>query len=647
MLIKKELLTIEPCKYKKIKAKDFYHYAEYAEFAKEADLPKSGHVIEADYYKRKTGELFLRTFYDGINVINYNTREESWSDAKPSGCLGLYSSGECVSAQCAMKIHKKLQVRKRRYADDSILGYLDDMVSEKWAKKRDRAWERERKLFAELSSMLPDYPERLPEYCEKNIYGFTYIFIGKINHNRRTAVCANCGAEFKVDKSVKPHQHGTCPKCGEKAEYFADWVKPPHEKVCRICICCKSHGNLILRWVKIQRLFIEGKTEYTFYDYFWNFYIHSGEKAELYSYHYVENMWDSSWVRLKNGDENTKETYIYTPSLRRVFGKNIYGVDLAEELRGCKDEISITRMLDSLKNIPQAKYFLHMGLRRLTQDMWDPPYTVANNYTGKTFAEVFGVRAQYLPMYKKYDVTMPEHAAIKACGAWVDEDMFLKMCEMDVREYDIARNNGFLKTAATVKKSINYLYKQFKKYKNVCFGQLEDYWHDYLVMSAMLKVDISNKQIKFPKDLIGAHNTLADRTAAIKDRIKAEKVKKAFETIYTGIPEYRTKKYQVVFPQSEADFIREGQQLNHCVGCGIYFQRHIEGVNMIFFIRKTETPDKPFFTVEINVLKRVIVQLYGDHDCKAPKEIKDFAEQFIKHIEPRTGIAAVKEKKSA
>ncbi|MBE6721634.1 MAG: hypothetical protein E7572_03955 [Ruminococcaceae bacterium] len=642
MLIKKELQTVPVLPYRKLKDK---RYSKYAEFAQEVDLPRSGHIIAADYYSTGIGthQLAMRAFYDGENVVSY-TENGGWSNTKPGTTLGTWYGDSAVSAPEAKKIVQKL--RPQRWGPDCLIEIFDDIVSCKYQEKRERAWKREQDLFETLTAMLPDYPKGLPSYCEKHVYGYTYIFLGKVKNHKRTAACQHCGHEFVVDGSVKPHQHGKCPHCGEAAEYFANWVHPPKEKRRHICICCRVHGNLIIRWAKVTRRFYGQNTEYDFEDYYRNFYIDDGKSQTLYAYHWVDNMGYSDWVRLRNGTENTEATYIYQSNLNQVFGRNMYGVNLAKELRGCKDEISITRFLDSLKNIPQAKYFLRLGMRRLVQGLYDPPFAVSNSYTGRTFAEVLGIRAQYLPLYQKYDVTMSEHAVIKACGeAWVDEEMFLKMREMDVREYEIASYNGFLKTAATIKKSINYLYKQYRIHQgNLYFGQLNDLWHDYLQMSVLINVDISNKQIKFPKDLVEAHNRLMARTAAIKDKIRAEKARHAFETIYSGIPQYRTAKYQIVFPQGEADFIREGQQLHHCVGCGTYFRRHIEGVCMIFFIRKADEPDKPYFTTEVNVEKRTIVQLYGDHDCQAPKEIRNFVEQFCKHIEPR-GTDAQEERK--
>lgn len=647
MLVKKELLSVPVLPYQKPKVKRGRH-SEYAELAQEIDLPRSGHIVAVDYYSTGIGthQLVMRAFYDGKNVVSYAENGE-WSNAKPGERIRYYWGEEIAMTPQAEKILKQLW-GDRNWGPNTILEYLDNVVSEKYQEQRDKKWRRENELEKKLFGMLPDYPRKLPEYCEKHLYGFTYIFIGKIKNHRRTAVCQHCGHEFAVDGSIKPHQHGKCPHCGEDAEYFADWVKRPKEKLRKICICCRSNGNLIVRWVEVRRKFYGQNTEYRFGDYFLNFHIWGKGTETLYSYHWVDNMGYHDMCRIRNGIECTEETPLYLSNLRQVFGRNMYGVNLAAELHNFRGKISIARLLDSLKNVPQAKYFLHMGMRRLVQDMYDCQCKndAAINTAGHTFTEVLEIRAQYLPLYQKYDVTMPEHAVIKACGdTWIDEELFLKMREMKVREYDLARYNGFLKTVATIKKSINYLYKQFKlNHGNATFGQLSDLWHDYLQISVLANVDISNKQIKFPKNLIDAHNKLAARTAAIKDKIRADKAKQAFKTIYNGIPQYRTVKYQIVFPQSEADFIREGQQLHHCVGCGTYFQRHIEGVNMIFFIRKTKEPDKPFFTTEVNVEKRTIVQLYGSHDCTAPKEITKFVEQFCKHIGVR-GQSAQKERK--
>ena len=69
--------------------------------------------------------------------------------------------------------------------------------------------------------------------------------------------------------------------------------------------------------------------------------------------------------------------------------------------------------------------------------------------------------------------------------------------------------------------------------------------------------------------------------------------------------------------------------LNHCVGSAGYYNRHVLGRSMIFFIPCTSQPDKPFFTTEIDMDEGRIQQLYGFSDRSAPKEIRAFAEGFV------------------
>ena len=81
-----------------------------------------------------------------------------------------------------------------------------------------------------------------------------------------------------------------------------------------------------------------------------------------------------------------------------------------------------------------------------------------------------------------------------------------------------------------------------------------------------------------------------------------------------------------------SDLTTEGQCLNHCVGGQAYFERHILGHQMVFFIRKVSAPDKPYFTAEIDTDTGRIIQLYGFGDCSAPKEVRDFTEGFARAV---------------
>ena len=90
----------------------------------------------------------------------------------------------------------------------------------------------------------------------------------------------------------------------------------------------------------------------------------------------------------------------------------------------------------------------------------------------------------------------------------------------------------------------------------------------------------------------------------------------------------------IVLPQKRSDLTTEGQSLNHCVGGQGYANNHMAGKRLIFFVRKIANREKPFFTMEVDMTDFRICQLYGFGDCSAPKEVRQFAEAFVKKLAP-------------
>ena len=56
----------------------------------------------------------------------------------------------------------------------------------------------------------------------------------------------------------------------------------------------------------------------------------------------------------------------------------------------------------------------------------------------------------------------------------------------------------------------------------------------------------------------------------------------------------------IIVPQLIADIVKEGNALHHCAGAtDRYFDRIKQQETYICFLRKTEEPDKPFYTIEV------------------------------------------------
>ena len=55
---------------------------------------------------------------------------------------------------------------------------------------------------------------------------------------------------------------------------------------------------------------------------------------------------------------------------------------------------------------------------------------------------------------------------------------------------------------------------------------------------------------------------------------------------------------KIVLPVTAAAIRREGKSLQHCVGG--YAERHLLGVTTILFLRRSDRPNKPYITIEMD-----------------------------------------------
>lgn len=121
-------------------------------------------------------------------------------------------------------------------------------------------------------------------------------------------------------------------------------------------------------------------------------------------------------------------------------------------------------------------------------------------------------------------------------------------------------------------------------------------WLDYIDAAKRLGYDLARRDVAFPKNLQGAHDSAI---AAIQYE-ENEAARKAYEKKYQKL----VKKYSftamglsVVVPEDDRQIINEGKILHHCVGG--YAERHMAGAATILFLRKEKTPWRSYITVEM------------------------------------------------
>lgn len=624
MLVKNELNQIPILAYPDLKKDDVKNYS-FVGTVQIINLPRCGDILVADVFDKKDRELKLRFFSDGKNALLCKEwPAKNWFMKLLDSVLVCGNYFNITGTDTDAAIARKFLGGYQHGLGSILNGFISNIYSKKHQQAMDSKYAKQKEHFA----MYPDYPADLADYCEKHVFSHSYIFMDKLIKGKRHCICAHCKEKFMMDKGKKSGDLGVCPQCGITIQYRGSWIKSPITDKTTICIAHRVDGQLLLRWSNVKRVFLEGtpKCQYSFYDYYYNLYLIDRSGPVIYAYAWQAQMgWGWDWFRKRNGEVNYKQAHVYSNNLAEVFGKTYYHVNLEEGLRGA-GELSFARLLDNLKNIPAAEYLFKLGLTQLASNSY------AQRLKGNSFSDVLGVSKQYLPLYRKFNITRFEHEVVKASQTWVDDESFEKFraLRFDGHSDDIID----LLESMSFKRFANYFTKQKKVTMQKNTSRLLIWYKDYISMSQSLKVDFSRKSVRFPDDIRVAHDVILQRFNKIKRKLEDDNFAQAKEKLYAGMKEYAKGNYCIVFPMTRSELIAEGQSLNHCVGNDSYYQNHLKGERMVFFVRRIEAPSKPFYTMEIDMRQLKILQLYGFGDSSASTEVRKFANEFLRRLSP-------------
>lgn len=640
MLVKKELLSVPVLPAPALPKKRGSRQCDYIPAAQIVELPRSGKILAVDYYNQKS--LFCRFFCDGNNSIVYNTEKEAWRSGYPlpGGFYGAdVAAVEATDAVC----NSFFGTGSWR----SGISLVNAFVGEQASNKREIAQHNLNELMKRHMAMFPAYPDNLREYCSEQVFQHDYIFFGKKEKDgTRKAQCGHCEAHFTLDKAVTSGAKTTCPRCHTKAVYRANWIKADVSDNADICFTYKVDGQLLLRWAHIQRsyCFPEFGQSYRFDDFAYSLYLMVNGQPKIYTYKWftAPYAYEAMWHRLPLGSTCDSSSYIYTENLDEVFGPNYYNVNLKAGLEGKHVRLQFVHLLDELKNSPKAEFLFKMGLPMLASSA----RCIAGDPDGQgVFQKQVGVSKQYLPMLRSMNVTASELSFIKKSGEWVSPELFQTYRSVQSRfggTYDLES----VIAAVGASRALKYLGKQQQLHPKVAPHKILVEYKDYLQMSKELRVDMSHKSIRFPADIVEAHKTITARYNEVMGEIqkrKGEELNAAFHEAVQehyarmGLTGFQKDGFCIILPQMRTDLIAEGQSLNHCVGGEEYYKKCMMGTYMIFFVRRQDAPEKPFFTMEMDTTNGRIIQLYGFGDCTAPKDVREFANAFSRFIQ-RKGV---------
>lgn len=186
-------------------------------------------------------------------------------------------------------------------------------------------------------------------------------------------------------------------------------------------------------------------------------------------------------------------------------------------------------------------------------------------------------------------------------------------------------------------RTVRYLKRQRTKDRRADRHILDDYWR----IARGEGYDLADEHVRFPKDLLRAHDRVAEerrvREEARQARDRAEKNEKLREAFAARLEALAPLAWQqggiLIRPCAAPEELdAEGRALSHCVAT--YKDKHASGKTAIFFVRKGSEPDKPWFTLELKLDDFTVVQNRGKCNCARTKAVEAFEAAWLEHIRP-------------
>lgn len=246
------------------------------------------------------------------------------------------------------------------------------------------------------------------------------------------------------------------------------------------------------------------------------------------------------------------------------------------------------------------------------------------------------------------DYGIAELMARKRIRGWEFSDADEKAAAVAfMREVNWQQGDRFEHSFITNRSLFGYWREQREGYRGR--NQTEEYalqnffvdYNDYVMCCIELRYDLTDTAISRPHNFQEMHDRVTSLVRDLRAKREAEKLKgvqAVYEQLHDLI-EWTDGKLLVRMAHDAGDLIREGREMQHCVGT--YGGRVAEGQCFILFIRRAAEPDKVFYTVEIkpNLQNLEVVQCRGyknkDRSPEDKAEVDAFMEKYARWFNHR------------
>ena len=617
------------------------------------------------------GELLVRYYADKGTKKWITLGEKSkWTQMGLSSAVNYeLSSGDYVNFQ--QEYYRIYQIQ----GDIDFTGYTDmilqyfgkrfygsaghtiaDWETSCRADKREKAYESKQRRIDDLMNRVPEIPEDFKAWMGREIFD-DFLYTRK-DGKKTEYICTACGKKGSRKMKVRQGQMAQCPRCGKelKVRSLGRKYKPQHEGivVLQAMDIPRDKRDPLYKiiptktvWVERQldvlAYALEGKKDYTIYEDMRAIV----PKGETWGKVYYGELHDGLlghqcfWTA-NPAQKRWRKSYLYPGNLDTVLGLANMSHSGLDILARKNVKINVNMFITMYHKREWIEYLIKAGLYRLVQD-------ISDNYVHDELIKKSGRNLQECLMLDGAGVCRMKqlNGGVRTLE-WLRVEKKLK-CKVSKESLDFFCRHSLGPWTTGVDKMLkyfspnrlaNYIRKQ-TEVTGFTVSQVVGEYADYMSMAKRLKKQLDNEMVYKPKNVHLAHNECMALLKKYEVKVRADEVRRKFQEAEENLRaaaekyEFANEKYTIRAPRTIEDIIVEGATLGHCIDrTDIYFDRIQHMTSLLVFLRQTESPDAPWYTLEIEPggtirQKRTVGNTQKDEDVKA---FTPFLREWQKHI---------------
>lgn len=543
--------------------------------------------------------------------LTYDHLEKKWRDAKLDR---LEWPGRNYYATCWVSEEDAALVQDyfsgERGGDLGILDFQRNVRDEQLERRHKRITDPWDKDLAQV----PKLPKDWKRWADKVAVRENFIFYHYKRGGAKTGYCTFCGKEVPISGHPYHNKEGRCIRCRHpvvfKALGRAGYFQTDKYYAYLVQRC---RDGFVVREFRADRTYRKDTLPHSepyWHEFRRSIYDRTGEIRSYYWGMYCQR--ETRWIAgspcyyAYYGNQSGR---VYGKTLPSLEKKELRQTGLAEWIRS-HPITDPEKYLAVWKRLPQMEQIWKAGLQRLTKECFNNCDSVRKLVLCPSepgLIRALGLDTTKFRRLRQLDGDTETLAWLqleKRTGQRITDDML----RWSKKERISPRDLVFIADRMSLVQIRNYLERQKRYFDDSCRQALTT-WQDYLAMAERLHYDTSDEIVYRVRKLRQRHDELVLQSEAGSLEEQAAKMAEKYPHVDAICMELQKKyaysddDYTVLAPQDIFEIIKEGRMLHHCVGNDgageRYYDRMERRESFIMFLRRTEEPNDPYYTLEI------------------------------------------------